>query len=124
MGDYSITSRLDFETYIAEAFSVTGEHPWDRYPSHQVFQHTGNKKRFALTMDIPKKNLEIADDGTISVVNLKCDTRLIGSFRMEPGIYPAWHMNKAHWITVALDGSVGDEKLKFLLDMSYELTKK
>ena len=124
MGDYSITSRLDFETYIAEAFSVTGEHPWDRYPSHQVFQHTGNKKWFALTMDIPKKNLEIADDGTISVVNLKCDTRLIGSFRMEPGIFPAWHMNKAHWITVALDGSVGDEKLKFLLDMSYELTKK
>ena len=50
MGDYSITSRLDFETYIAEAFSVTGEHPWDRYPSHQVFQHTGNKKWFALTM--------------------------------------------------------------------------
>ncbi|MFR3484536.1 MAG: MmcQ/YjbR family DNA-binding protein [Clostridia bacterium] len=41
-------------------------------------------------------------------MNLKCDTRLIGSFRMEPGIYPAWHMNKAHWM-VALDGSVGDE---------------
>ena len=31
-------------------------------------------------------------------------------------------MSKANWITVALDGSVPDEKLKMLLDLSYELT--
>jgi predicted DNA-binding protein (MmcQ/YjbR family) len=32
-------------------------------------------------------------------------------------------MNKAHWLSVALDGSLEDEKIKFLVDMSYELTK-
>ena len=32
-------------------------------------------------------------------------------------------MNKAHWLNVALDGTVEDEKLRFLEDMSYELTK-
>ena len=49
-------------------------------------------------------------------------TRLIGSFREEPGIFPGWHMNKAHWLSVALDGTVEDEKIRFLVDMSYELT--
>ena len=49
-------------------------------------------------------------------------TRLIGSFRMAPGIFPGWHMNKAHWLSVALEGTVEDEKLKFLVDMRYELT--
>ena len=39
----------------------------------------------------------------------------IGSFREEPGIYPGWHMNKAHWLSVALDGSVEDEKITFLV---------
>ncbi len=58
------------------------------------------------------------------LVNLKCDTRLIDSFRMEPGIFLGWHMHKAHWLTVTLDGSVEDEKIKFLVDMRYELTKK
>ena len=58
------------------------------------------------------------------MANLKCDTRLIGSFREEPGIYLGWHMNKAHWLTVALDGAVEAEKIKFLVDMSYGLTKK
>ena len=73
-------------------------------------------------MDIPKKNLGLPGDDEISVVNLKCDTRLIGSFREEPGIFPGWHMNKAHWLSVALDGTADDEKIKFLADMSYELT--
>ena len=75
-------------------------------------------------MDIPRGKLGLPGDGEISVVNLKCDTRLIGSFRMEPCVFPGWHMNKDHWITVALNGTVGDETLKFLLDMSYEITKK
>ena len=124
MAVYSIRNRLNLETYLSETYGAAGERPWDRYPNNQVFRHAGNKKWFALTMDIPKRNLGLPEDGDISVVNLKCDPRLIGSLRMEPGIYPGWHMNKSHWITVALDGTVEDEKLKFLVEMSYELTKK
>ena len=71
-----------------------------------------------MIIDIPRKNLGLTCDGEISVVNLKCDTRLIGSFRMELGIFPGWYMNKAHWVTVALDGTVEDGKIRFLVDMS------
>ena len=66
-----------------------------------------------MIMDIPRKNQGPTGDDEISVVNLKCDSRLIGSFRMEPGIFPGWHMNKAHWLTVALDGSADGEKIRF-----------
>ena len=48
---------------------------------------------------------------------------MIVLFRMEPDIFPGWHMNKAHWLSVALDGAVEDEKIRFLVDTSYELTK-
>ena len=74
-------------------------------------------------MDIPRKNLGLGGEGQISIVNVKCDSRMIGSFQQELGIFPAWHMNKAHWLSVALDGSVQEETLKFLVNMSYELTK-
>ena len=72
-------------------------------PYFLVFRHSGNRKWFAVIMDIPRKNLGLTDEGEIRVVNLKCDTRLIGSFRMEPGIFPGWHMNKSHWLSVALE---------------------
>ena len=48
---------------------------------------------------------------------------MISSLRGEVGIFPAYHMNKASWITAALDGSVPREMLELLLDVSYELTK-
>ena len=37
------------------------------------------------------------------------------------GIMPGYHMNKEHWISVVLDGSVGDGKTLDFLDMSYDL---
>ena len=117
-------NRSELETYITEIYSTEGEHLFAKYPCFLVFRHNGNRKWFAVIMDIPRKNLGLPSEGEISVVNLKCDTRLIGSFREEPGIFPGWHMNKAHWLSVALDGTVEDEKIKFLVDMSYALTKK
>ena len=116
-------TRSELSAYLSDTYSCAGEHLFARYPSFQVFRHRGNKKWFAVIMDIPRKNLGLPGEGQIQVVNLKCDTRLIGSFREEPDIFPGWHMNKAHWLTVALDGTVDDEKIKFLVDMSYELTK-
>ena len=117
-------NRQELTAYLTDNYSSVGEHLFAKYPSFLVFRHNGNRKWFAVIMDIPRKNLKLPGDGEISVVNLKCDTRLIGSFREEPGIFPGWHMNKAHWLSVALDGSVEDEKIQFLVDMSFELTKK
>ena len=117
-------TRQELAAYLTDTYGCKGENLFARYPNFQVFRHDGNRKWFAVLMDIPRKNLDLMGEGEISVVNLKCDTRLIGSFRMEPGIFPGWHMNKAHWLTVALDGTVEDEKIGFLVDMSYELTKK
>ena len=115
-------NRQELAAYLTDNYSSVGEHLFAKYPSFLVFRHNGKRKWFAVIMDIPRKNLKLSGEGEISVVNLKCDTRLIGSFREEPGIFPGWHMNKAHWLTVALDGTVEDEKLKFLVDMSFALT--
>lgn len=72
-------------------------------------------------MDVSKNKLELEGDESMDVVNFKCDPILIDSLRNENGFFPAYHMNKEHWITVSLD-DVCDEKIKMLLDISFELT--
>ena len=67
---------------------------------------------------------EIKEMELIDVVNLKCDSVLVGSLLCESGFFPAYHMSKGSWITVALDGTIPDDKIKMLLDMSYHLTDK
>lgn len=108
--------------YIAEAYSTEAEYPWEDSPNNIVFRHYSNKKWFALIMKITKDKLGFREDGVIDVVNLKCDPILIGNLRNEKGIFPAYHMNKTHWITVALDGSADSDRIKWLLDLSYDLT--
>ena len=114
--------RETLQAYIEETYGAAGERLFAKDPATCVFRHQRNRKWFAVIMEIPKAKLGLQAVGDICVVNFKCDVRLIGSFRLEQGIYPAYHMNKAHWLTVALDGTVEDDKLKFLLEMSYDLT--
>ncbi len=115
--------KAELMAWIAENYGAAGEYPWRQYPGYVVFRHAGNRKWFAVVMDIPREKLGMEGGGALPVVNLKCDSRLIGTFRQESGIYPGYHMSKAHWLTVALDGTVQKDKLLFLLNMSYDLTK-
>ena len=115
-------NRGELESFIAENFGVDADYPWARYPTHAVFRHGDNRKWFALIMDVPRNRLGLQGVEPLAVLNVKCDPFLIGSLREEPGFFPAYHMSKDTWITVALDGSVADGMIAMLLDMSYQLT--
>lgn len=115
-------SRENLDKYIRENYGVTAEFPWIQYPGFAVYRHSGNKKWFAVVMNLPMSKFGLPDDKTIDVVNLKCSPIMTVSLHKENGIYPAYHMNKSYWISVLLDGTVDDEKLKWLLDISFDLT--
>lgn len=114
--------RAALERYILETYPALTDNPFASYPGFQVFRHASNKKWFALVMELPRQTLGLAGEGSILAMNLKCDSRLIGSLLTEPGFFPAYHMSKSRWITLALDGSVPEEKLRILLDMGYDAT--
>ena len=46
----------------------------------------------------------------------------MGSLLLEPGILPAYHMQKASWVSILLDGTVDLQQICFLLDVSFSLT--
>lgn len=114
--------RNDLAAFIREAYDVDADFPWLKHPNYAVFRHGGNKKWFAVIMDVPKSKLGLQGNDALEVVNFKCDPILLGSLLNEKGFFPAYHMNKASWVTVSLDGSVADGTIKMLLEMSFEAT--
>jgi len=116
--------RKELSGYIKGAYDCLEDYPWIKYPDYAVYRHKDSRKWFAVVMEIPKCKLGLKGDEKISIVNVKCDPILIGSLRMEQGIYPAYHMNKAMWVSVALDGSVDRGRICWLIEMSYVLTGK
>ena len=64
------------------------------------------------------------DDDPLSV-NLKCEPELAELLRGKyEAITPGYHMNKRHWNTVVLDGSVPEREVLELIDLSHTLVVK
>jgi len=58
-------------------------------------------------------------------INLKCDPELALHLRAAyPAVQPGYHMNKKHWNTVTIDGSVPEEDIISMIDDSYNLVSK
>lgn len=117
-------NRTRFEEYIFERFKVKADYPFADDNETAVFRHKENRKWFGLAMRISPSKLGLSGEGEIEVVNLKCPPVLMGSFLGERGFYPAYHMNKAHWLSVCLEDNTDENKLKFLIDISFEATAK
>jgi len=67
----------------------------------------------------------IAADETPLRINLKCDPEEAQILRgMHQSIIPGYHMNKEHWNTVFLEGSLPDELIYKMIDDSYDLVVK
>ena len=74
-------------------------------------------------MLLSRKKFGFDSEEKIDVVNLKLPLELFGAFTKEEGVYPAYHMNKKHWVSVLLPDAP-DEVVKFLVGASFNATKK
>ena len=113
-------TRDELIRYAAERFSAEAEYPWDDV--NFILRHRGNRKWFAVAMQVPYRKLGLDREGTADIADVKCSPLLMGAYRSQPGILPGYHMNKEHWLTILLDGSAADETVKELLELSYDLT--
>ncbi|MEW5733283.1 MAG: MmcQ/YjbR family DNA-binding protein [Thermodesulfobacteriota bacterium] len=105
---------MDFEEAVAHlAVKKGAEKDFPFGPEVLVFKVMG--KMFAL----------MGLDADPVSINLKCDpTRAEMLRELFPAVTPGYHMNKKHWITVTLDGSVPDEEVRAMMDDSYDLVVK
>lgn len=105
-----------FRAYCLKMKGVTEEFPFGE--DTLVYKVMG--KMFALT------GLE-SEQFTI---NLKCERELMETLRAKyPAVQPGYHMNKQHWNTVVVDGSIAQKEILTMIDHSYNevvkgLTKK
>ena len=107
--------------WAAEQYGTEPERLWAAYPDYEVLRRADSGKWYALIADVPRGKLGLDGEGRVDILNVKCDSRMIGSLLSEPGFRPAYHMSRSNWITVLLDGTVKPEQIFPLLEISYGL---
>jgi len=75
-----------------------------------------------LVFKVADKMFAATDLQLFESVNLKVDPEEGVNLREQyPSVQPGYHMNKKHWITVLIDGSIPDREMKKWIDNSYNL---
>lgn len=96
---------------------------WEKSPNNAISRRKDNKKWYIALLTIPGNKLNIDTEGDIEIVDIRADEN-VSTLVDNKTIFPGYHMNKKHWITIVLDYSIPNEKLFNLIDESYILANK
>lgn len=110
-------------SYVSEQYGTEPEYLWAKTPDAAVIRHNGNRKWYGIIMNVPRKTLGLSGDEHIDILNVKCTPAVREILTGEGKAFSAYHMNKQHWISLPLDGSLELETIFSLIDESYQLTE-
>lgn len=101
--------RKDVFEYVKKQYGTVPEYLWKESPESAVLRHK-NGKWYAVLMQVKKSKLELEGEGTVDIINVKCEPDMVGVLIETYGFLPGYHMNKEHWITMLMDGTVSEAK--------------
>ena len=115
-------TKQEFLNMCLDSYGTVPDYPFDENFETAVMRHSDNRKWFAIVMRVSRCKFDFDSNEVIDVVNLKLPTEMFGAFGKADGVFPAYHMNKLHWISVLLPDAPEDI-VQFLVNVSFEATK-
>lgn len=115
-------TKQTFLDHCLNIYNTTADYPFDEDFETAVLRHSDNRKWYAIVMRVSRRKFGFDSDEVVDVINLKLPLEMFRSFGAVDGVYPAYHMNKLHWVSVLLPDAA-DDLIEFLVNASYEATK-
>ena len=110
--------------YCNNKYGGNRVNPFKKHPDILALVNEKNKW-YALFLDVDYNKLNKNTDITtkVKILNVKYPTDKILDIIDNKNIFPAYHMNKKHWISIVIDKNIKLETIKELIDISYSLVK-
>lgn len=107
--------------YVLDAYGDELEYLWRKFPDNAVVRRKDNQKWYGAILTVSRRKLGFASDEPVEILDLRMRPEDIE--RLVDGInyLPGYHMNKKHWISICLDGTLEMEELRARIDESYRL---
>lgn len=109
--------------YARNTYGDELEFLWEKSPKNAILRRKDNRKWYAALLTISKSKLGAFPDEEIEVLDLRAAPEAIPDMVDGKRVFAGYHMNKKHWITIPLDGTLPAEEICAMLDTSYALAK-
>lgn len=110
--------------YIKQKYNDELEYLWEKFPNNAIWRNKNNNKWYGALLIVEKSKIGIVEEGTIEIIDLLLEPEKIEKIVDNKKYFAGYHMNKKHWITIKLDGSIGIDQIYNFIDNSYELSIK
>lgn len=109
--------------FVRAELNTKLETPWAKHPEFYLMKTANRQKWYGLMMRISYQLLDSQQPGIVDVLNLKAPPLQIVDLIDHQTFYPAYHMNKKHWVSVVVDEKINLEQLQALIRQSYQLVE-
>ena len=110
--------------YVREKYQNELEFLWKRFSGNAIFRRRDNEKWYAALLTVQKRKLGFDEDGAMEIIDLRGKPEDVSTRMDGKRYFPGYHMNKKHWFTICLDGSVPSEEIFRRIDESFVLALK
>ena len=121
---FSCGQTNELIAHVREKYGTEPEYLWKQYPDTAVFRRGDNEKWYGIVMTVARKKIGLEGDGKVEILDIRCDPAVLPLVVDGRRIFPGWHMNKKHWITVPLDGTMPFGEVCELIEESWHLAGK
>lgn len=111
-------------TYVRERYGDELEYLWKKFPDNAVWRRKDTKKWYGALLTVSARKLGLNSDEHMEIIDLRMKPEDVTQIVDNQRYFPGYHMNKKHWITICLDGSVPMDEICERLDESYGLARK
>ena len=121
---FEAAQTLRLIEYVREKYGRELEFLWDKFEGNAVWRRGDTNKWFAAVLTVSRRKLGLNSDEVVEVIDLRLPPEEMAALVDGVRFFGGWHMNKKHWFTIILDGSVEFEEICRRIDVSYTLAVK
>ncbi len=119
---YEMTKKLI--DYVTKKYGDEIECLWEKFPDNGIFRRKDTQKWYAAILTVKRNKFGFKSDESVEVVDLRVPAEDMEIVLSNKNVYPGYHMNKKHWISIILDGSMPLKDICRFVDNSYILAVK
>ena len=110
--------------YIRDKYGDELEYLWDKFPKYAVWRRKDSRKWYGILLTISADRLGFVGTDMVEILDLRIEPDELDELIDQQKYFFGYHMNKKHWLTICLNGSVPSEEICNRLDKSYRLATK
>ncbi len=117
---YKLNQTNEVINYIIKKYKNYPEFPWN--DENSIVRRSDNEKWYAVFLKVSAKKIGLDSDEIIEIMNIKMKPSDVERLVDQKGYFPAYHMNKKHWVTILLGDYIETNEILKRVDESYKLS--